>query len=129
MKSEMVSISSKIRSVSATSSSGGSVVLHTPVDEPDVYRSAHDDDPARPMSEYGHPKKDYPDYQSGAPLLDHSSCLRGPDLGEVGYNLEHLATSHVTPASNCREFSRHFITGSDFVGQKSGYVIRFKRAT
>lgn len=111
-------ISHKSRSVSGTSSSGESVVLHTPVDDISVFKTA--------ISE-GH------DHNHGCPpLLDHVSRLHTADLAEVGYNLDYLAASQTPRAIRQRESDKRIITGgSDFPRQPSygNCVIRFKRAS
>ncbi|KAG0150829.1 hypothetical protein CROQUDRAFT_652096 [Cronartium quercuum f. sp. fusiforme G11] len=114
----MDDISHKSRSVSAESSSGESVVLHTPRDNSALPKLPHKDD-------YGHPHDDTPH------LIDHCSRLKAPELAEVGYNLNHLAATSV-PGVRPRGSDRRILTGSDYLRRPShnnGRVIRFKRVT
>ncbi|KAH9824779.1 aquaporin-like protein [Melampsora americana] len=111
-------ISIKSRSVSGTSSSGESVVLHTPVDDISMYKTAIAED-------HGH-------NQGCPPLLDHVSRLHTADMAEVGYNLDYLTASQTPQAIRQRETDRRIVTnGSDFPRKPSygNCVIRFKRST
>ncbi|EGG06992.1 uncharacterized protein MELLADRAFT_106246 [Melampsora larici-populina 98AG31] len=111
-------IPNKSRSVSGTSSSGESVVLHTPADDVSVFKAAIAEDPSH---NHGYP-----------PLLDHVSRLHTTDMAEVGYNLDYLAASQTPQAIRQRETDKRIITGGSDFPRKPSYgncVVRFKRAS
>lgn len=108
-------VSHKSRSVSAASSSGESVVLHTPPDEPVMQNAAREEI-------YGRP-------HDSSQLLDHASHLKAPELAEIGYNVEYLAATNGGQA--IRPTGRRMVSGSDYLRKplSNSRVIRFKRAT